>query len=106
MARTQRVENLKKNFMQYHQAGYSIPEIAAEFNVDFSTVYKYLDEIAKENGVTRESLLQNASFTKENSPASFRKDRIDIEELQKNFDNLNTDLTTIITQLDNILTQE
>ena len=34
MARTQRVENLKKNFMQYHQAGYSIPEIAAEFNAE------------------------------------------------------------------------
>ena len=69
-------------------------------------LFSEIRELAKENGVTRDSLLKNASFTKENSPASFRKDRIDIEELQKNFDNLNTDLTTIITQLDNILTQE
>ena len=29
-----------------------------------------------------------------------------LEELQKNFDNLSTDLTTIIAQLNNILTQE
>ena len=103
MARTQRVENLTQKFMQYHEAGYSIREIAAKFNVDRSTIYNYLDEIAKENGVTRESLLQRASFTKETSQASFTRDIIDIEELQQNFTTLSDQITNIIPQLQNLL---
>ena len=38
--RTQRVENLIAGFMEYHNQGLSILEIAEIFEVEFSTVYK------------------------------------------------------------------
>ena len=98
---TQRVKALKENFMQYHNEGYTIPEIAKIFNVEPSTVYKNLDEIAKNNGVTRESLLQKAPYSPQlTSKAAYQKDKVDIEELQKSFTNLKNDLTEVINQLE------
>ena len=98
---TQRVKALKENFMQYHNEGYTIPEIAKIFNVEYSTVYKKLEEIAKANGVTRESLLQNAPYPPQiTSKATYLKDKVDIEELQKSFTNLKNDLNEVINKLE------
>lgn len=49
---------MKKNFMTLHNQGYSIAEIAAQFELSAPTVYRHLDEIARENKVTRNDLLQ------------------------------------------------
>ena len=58
MKRTQRVDNLINSFMDYHNQGYSIQEIAQKLNVSNVTVYSHLDEIAKKYGKTREDLLK------------------------------------------------
>ena len=101
---TQRVKALKENFMQYHSQGYSIPEIAKIFNVEYSTVYKNLDEIAKNNGVTRESLLKNAPYAPQiTSKAAYQRDKVDIEELNQSFSNLKTELTKVIDHLETFL---
>jgi len=98
---TQRVKALKENFMKYHNEGYTIPEIAKIFNVEYSTVYHKLDEIAKANGVTRESLLKKAPYPpKVNSKAAYQKDKVDLEDLQKSFTNLTNDLSKVIDQLE------
>lgn len=103
---TQRVKTLKEKFMQYHADGYTIPEIAKIFNVEYSTVYKHLDDIAKANGVTRESLLQKAPYSPQiTSKAAYQRDKVDMEELQKSFTNLKNDLNEVINQLEIFLEQ-
>ena len=102
MARTQRVENLVKNFMLYHNDGYSICEIADVFEVDFSTVYKHLQEIADNNGVTRESLLV-IPHSSTSSHLPFYKEKINIEELKNSFIQLEADVDKVIENIDRIL---
>lgn len=53
-----RTLKMMEDFMVLRNAGHSIPEIAKMNGVDFSVVYRKLDEIAEKNGVTRESLLE------------------------------------------------
>ena len=56
--RSSRTLKMMGEFMALHNAGHSIPEIAKMTRVDFATIYRHLDEIAEQNGVTRESLLE------------------------------------------------
>lgn len=103
MARTQRVENLIKDFMLYHKKGYSIPEIAEIFKVDFSTVYNHLQEIAENNGFkSRDELLERIKSTS-SSHCSFRREKIDIKKLQNDFDKIESDINEIILEIDSIL---
>lgn len=103
MARTQRVENLLKGFMQLHKDGYSIREIADHYQVDFSTVYNHLQEIADANGVTRESLLSQKSSPHLNLHHPFRKEKIDAENLKREFKKVDEHLDNLITEIDTIL---
>ena len=98
--RTQRVENLIENFMYYHKQGISIPEIAKIFEVDFSTVYNHLQEIADANGVTRESLLTKP-ITSYSSRSSFVNDKVDIEKLRKGFDDAQHSINEILETVKN-----
>ena len=100
---TQRVQNLKENFMQYHNDGYTIPEIAKIFSVDDSTVYNNLDEIARANGVTRESLLQCAPYNRVCSPASFHRDKVRAEQLLSDFKTLDKELEKLSSSLTEII---
>lgn len=102
-ARTQRVEKLIREFMQYHNDGYSILEIAKLFEVDFSTVYNYLEEIANANGVTRESLLERKSSQHESLHSVFAKEKIDATNLKKDFEMVEKDLGGVIAKIDQIL---
>ena len=102
-ARTQRVEKLIREFMQYHNDGYSILEIAKLFEVDFSTVYNYLEEIANANGVTRESLLERKSSQHESLHSVFAKEKIDATNLKKDFEMVEKDLSGVIAKIDQIL---
>ena len=102
-ARTQRVEKLIKEFMQYHEEGYSILDIAKIFNVDISTVYNNLQEIADSNNVSRESLLERKSSTHDNPHMPFFKEKIDAKRLQQDFMRVENDLDYVIEEIDTIL---
>lgn len=54
----ERTFQMMKSFVQLHQQGHSIAEIAKMYNLSNSTVYKKLGEIAKKAGVERKSLLE------------------------------------------------
>lgn len=103
-ATTQRVENFIKNFMQYHNNGYSVKEIADIFKIDFSTGYKKLQEIADANGVTRESLLEKKAYTGY-SRLPFYKEKVDVEELMSEFDKVDEGLDNLISKIADILTK-
>ena len=101
--RTQRVEKLIKEFMGYHKQGLTVLEIAKIFDVDFSTVYKHLQQIADENGVTRESLLQKP-FSSYASRPSYSKDKVDFEKLRTDFDNVEKGIDEILNTIKDYFT--
>ena len=49
---------MMNHFMEDHNNGMGIPEIAKKYKLSTTTVRKYLGEIAEKAGVTRESLLE------------------------------------------------
>lgn len=102
MTTTQRVERLKKDFMKYHNNGYSIREIADVFQVDFSTVYNHLQEIADAHGVTRESLLAKPHIP-HSSRLAFQKEKTDVRELKEGFTKIEKDIDEIISSIEKIL---
>lgn len=107
MARSERICKLINEFMNYHNDGYSIPEIAEIFHVDFSTVYNNLQEIADNNGVTRESLLQVVHLTHDVSNRRLSNSlKEDPYELNKSFEELLGNIDNITTKIDSILLQE
>ena len=55
---SQRGKLVRENFMRLHNEGFTILEIANKYGISRFVIYKYLDEIAEKNGVSRESLLQ------------------------------------------------
>lgn len=102
MARVQRVEKLVKSFMEYHYKGYSIPKIAEIMQVNISTIYKNLQEIANFNGVSREKLLEQPHSTHSSNTFSHRE-KINLDELESNFSKLDDGINTIIKYLDELL---
>lgn len=64
-AQSERTLRMKRSFMQLHNCGYSIKEIARLFDLDGSSVYRLLDEIVTSYNaehpdapITREQLLE------------------------------------------------
>ena len=99
--RTQRVQNLIDHFMDYYGRK-TIQEIAEIFQVDFSTVYKNLEIIAKSNGKTREELLVYPEMGGPKTGKSanpFRKDIINAQKLNDDFETAYNSLDEIITEL-------
>lgn len=104
--RSQRVQNLIENFMEYHNKGYSIASISEIFEVDFSTVYKHLQEIAEKNGFeSRESLLVVVK-SYSSSRSCFNREKIDIKKLQNDFEKIEEYINKVLTDIDSILTKE
>ena len=101
--RTQRVENLIAGFMEHHNAGRTIYEIAEIFGVEFSTVYRHLQQIADANGVSRESLLKKPVSSYSSRP-SYSKEKVDFQKLRENFDNVEKSIDEILNTLTNYFT--
>ena len=102
---SERVNVMKKNFMTLHEQGYSIPEIAQKFNLSFCTVYRLLDEIAKENNLIREDLLQILRTPSEEQllRREHKKVHVDVQAMQKEFKMIDEILENLIGQIDNVL---
>ena len=64
MRKNERTHKMMKQFMKLHLQGLSIAEIAAKFKLSKNTIYDNLEEIARKEGVTRESLLQKVQPTR------------------------------------------
>ena len=55
---SERTLKMKEDFIELHNQGLDIKEIAERFNLNLTTIYHSLNEIAAKAGVSRESLLQ------------------------------------------------
>lgn len=87
MAReSERMRLMKENFMELHQQGFTIPEIAAKYNLGKASVYHSLQNIANANGVSRESLLKIVRTPTEKAyKEEAKKVKVNVEELKKGF---------------------
>ena len=54
---SERTLQMKKEYMNLRNEGYTIEQIAKKFGLSMFTVYHYLNEIAKEHDIPREELL-------------------------------------------------
>lgn len=85
---SERVIQMKQNFMALHYQGFSIPDIAKKFNIHRGTIYYHLQDIAEANGTTREDLLK---VVKTSSQTYLRREeaafKVDAEKLLKDLEN-------------------
>ena len=106
--KSERVKRMMAEFMQWHNEGYSIPQIAVIFNLSWSSVYKNLQAIADANGVPRTSLLQivrtksNETFIREEE----KKVHVDVQELRNSFSNARMAISRICNKINNIIIEE
>ena len=78
--KAERTKKMIGSFYELRCLGYSIKKIAEMFNLDPTTVYGYLDEIANQQGVKRETLLDRV-FEADHSGSRFAPVRlVNVEE--------------------------
>lgn len=101
---TERVKFYKKNFMSLHEKGYKIPEIADMCSISRGHAYMLLQEIADENGVTREELLtKNWKKSQTGKSTKVAKILVDGSELQRDFENVMNDIEGIVNKINNMM---
>lgn len=105
---SERVRVMKENFMILHDAGYSIPDIAKQYNLNYSTVYRCLQEIADTNNVSRESLLQivRQKTAERLYKEEEQKVKVNVAEMQVCFKQVEKNINGIISKIDTILEEE
>ncbi len=87
MGRNERTLQMMKNFVKHHNEGMGIPEIAAKYDLSTQTAYSYLDEIAANAGVTRESLLEVPHFKQHFPLHSFKPVKpVDMKGFNQHFE--------------------
>lgn len=84
-AESERVVQMKANFMKLHQEGWSIAEIADKFNLCTRTVYYHLDTIASQHGLKRENLLRQVHKTPAYWEHQNNSLKVDVNNLLENF---------------------
>lgn len=97
---SERVLQMKQNFMSLHLQGYSIPAIAERFQIDKSTVYFHLQDIADENHTSRQSLLK---IVRTDSKSYLRQEetafRVDSDELMQEFARAKNSISTLMEKI-------
>ena len=91
----ERTLKMMENYIKLHNEGHSVKEIAKMFNLSPFTIYDRLGEIAEQNGVTRESLLERV-FIADHSGQNYTPVKpIDPTEFRKHFDAALTGVQTL-----------
>ena len=111
MAKTrydERTLTMMKDFMVLHEQGLTIAEIALKSRISIWTVYERLDEIAKQNHVSRDSLLQVI-----HSPGSYDHIKgkgelvhINVDAFQEKVNTAVKDIDVMIEDINRILKEE
>ena len=101
---SERVVRMKQNFMRLHNEGKTIKEIAEIYNLHYTTVYDYLQEIADANNMTRTDLLtrviiRTSDSNSKNNPTNTTTS-IDFKEIDKSFDVVTNELSNLIQNID------
>ena len=105
----ERTIQFKKNFMKEREKGLSIPEIADKYSISRRHAYYILQEIADENGVTRESLLFHPH--KEHSTPLFTntrngEEKVNVEKVREDFQNILTSAQNVMNAIETLLEED
>lgn len=103
--RSQSTIKMKGEFMFCHKKGMSIAEIAKEYDVSVYTIYDMLQEIADENGVTRESLLQIVHKSHVNTASrdlNKKVNKVEAVKIVDGFSNLLDEINTFIEKIEEV----
>lgn len=102
---SERMRLLKENFMELHQQGFSIPEIAEKYNLGSAAIYSYaLQSIADANGVSRQSLLKTIRKpTEREHKEEDKKVKANVTELKNGFREAEELLDTLINTINETL---
>lgn len=104
---SERVQLMKEGFISKREEGLTIAEIAEYFQLSVWTVYKNLQSIADENGVTRESLLYVVHRPHGPIGGNSRKvERVNPEELKGDFEVLKSATKRIVDKIDLVLQED
>lgn len=106
--KSERVAQMKKEFMRLHQEGKTNAEIADHFSLHVNTIYLHLQSIADANNVTRDSLLQVVHKPHETQGCRMTKhlEPVDIQDIRNSFSNIRKNIANIQSNIDNILKEE
>lgn len=107
--KTERTKRMKQSFIALHNDGKSIKEIAEIFNLHYSTVYYALGDIAKENNLRREDLLERSREKAKNkirSRSYVRKEQMKPDVLITHLDKVKSEVRSIIEIIDQALIKE
>lgn len=100
--KTQRVKYMEEHFMEFHNEGLSIPEIAVKCEVTTTTIYQKLQEIAKSNGVTREELLERVHPPHIVVNVTHRQGYTDFNEVLNLAKDLENQISMLINEIHNL----
>lgn len=97
--RSESVKLLVKNYSIDRQT-MSNQEIADKYGVTIRTVYFLLEEISKNMGVSRESLLDFPHSKHKSRGANPSKETVNVQELSQNFNSIKTNISEVIAKID------
>lgn len=97
--RSESVKLLVKNYPKDHQT-MSNKEIADKYGVTIRTVYFLLEEISKNMGVSRESLLDYPHSKHKSRGANPKKELVDPKEFSHTFENIRNNISEVIAKID------
>ena len=106
MAQSERVKQMKKDFIKYRESGKTIKEIANIFGLTDRTVYLHLQDIADENNLSRDELLfrvHKQHIRVSNKQVNEKKEIIDIDEMKKEFNEMLKTSENIIEKIEETL---
>ena len=100
---TQRVKNMKENFMDFHRQGMNIPQIADHCGITTTTIYHLLGDIAQENGFSdRTDLLERIHPKHVITVKGAHKSVADFDEVLSLAKDLDNQISELIKKIDNI----
>lgn len=105
---SERMRQMKDNFMRFHEQGYSIPQIAEMHELSFSAAYRVLQDIADANNVSRDSLLQVIRVypTDRVLREERKKVRIDVEQMKDSFNDARKAIDFLIGKIGETVKEE
>ena len=80
---SERVRKMMQNFIQHHDEGCTIPQIAKMYNISDTIIYIRLEQIAKRYGRRREELLQQHKSFPTGSKERAKLDRTKFSEVNQ-----------------------
>lgn len=103
MKTNERTLKMMENYMTLREQGFSNVEIAKKFDLSPTTLYSNLGEIAEQNGVTRESLLERV-FVADHSGRNFTQVKpVDRANFELHFQTLISEFEQLVAEISGII---